>query len=97
MLVKAGSVLVVPRQGLRDEDVTSTLADNGQLNLAAESVAHKAAKSKGKGKGQHASGGQKSASSQEAPKVAAKTNAKPNSTSKSDGKQALTTRKVAAQ
>jgi membrane-bound lytic murein transglycosylase D len=99
MLVKAGSVLLVPRQGQRDEDVALTLADNGQLSLAAETSAHKASKAKGKGKSQHASGAQKSGSSQAAPKVAAqtRTKAKPNPTSKSDGKQAQTGRKVAPQ
>lgn len=36
MLVKIGSVLLVPRQAQRDQDVASGLADHGQLNLAAE-------------------------------------------------------------
>ncbi|KQT07694.1 transglycosylase SLT domain-containing protein [Ramlibacter sp. Leaf400] len=36
MLIKAGSVLVVPRPSNRQEDVASHLADNGQLALAPE-------------------------------------------------------------
>jgi membrane-bound lytic murein transglycosylase D len=38
MLIKAGSVLIVPRTGSRQEDVASHVADNGQLSLAPESV-----------------------------------------------------------
>jgi membrane-bound lytic murein transglycosylase D len=38
MLVKAGSVLLVPRTPLMQQDVTSQVADNGQLNLAPEIV-----------------------------------------------------------
>ncbi|WP_414708627.1 transglycosylase SLT domain-containing protein [Ramlibacter sp.] len=38
MLIKAGSVLIVPRTGNRTEDVTSHVADNGQLSLAPEIV-----------------------------------------------------------
>ena len=93
MLVKAGSVLLVPRQGQRDEDVASSLADNGQLSLAAESAASKTAKSKGKAKGQHASTGQKSGRSQADPQVAAKP--KPKSNTKQA--QAQNSHKVAAQ
>jgi membrane-bound lytic murein transglycosylase D len=36
MLIKAGSVLVVPRPPSKQEDVTGHVADNGQLNLAPE-------------------------------------------------------------
>ena len=36
MLVKAGSTLLVPRQGRMDEDVSEHLADNGHLLLAPE-------------------------------------------------------------
>jgi membrane-bound lytic murein transglycosylase D len=36
MLIKAGSVLVVPRTPKMQDDVTSHLADNGQLSLAPE-------------------------------------------------------------
>ncbi len=38
MLIKAGSALLVPRQGKRNEDVTSQVADNGTLGLAPEMV-----------------------------------------------------------
>ncbi len=38
MLIKAGSVLIVPRSARVQEDVTSHVADNGQLNLAPEQV-----------------------------------------------------------
>jgi membrane-bound lytic murein transglycosylase D len=38
MLIKAGSVLIVPRTGSRQEDVASHVADNGQLSLAPEVV-----------------------------------------------------------
>jgi membrane-bound lytic murein transglycosylase D len=41
MLVKAGSTLLVPRQGKLDNDVTGHLADNGQLLLAPELVLRK--------------------------------------------------------
>ena len=34
MLIKAGSALLVPRSTRQDNDVTSKVADNGQLNLA---------------------------------------------------------------
>lgn len=36
MLIKAGSVLIVPRTASRQEDVASHVADNGQLSLAPE-------------------------------------------------------------
>jgi membrane-bound lytic murein transglycosylase D len=36
MLIKAGSVLIVPRKSTVQSDVTSHLADNGQLSLAPE-------------------------------------------------------------
>mgnify|MGYP001627384097 CR=1 FL=1 len=38
MLIKAGSVLIVPRHGEKHADVTSHVADNGQLSLAPEIV-----------------------------------------------------------
>ncbi|HKB54253.1 MAG TPA: transglycosylase SLT domain-containing protein, partial [Ramlibacter sp.] len=38
MLIKAGSVLIVPRSAKMQDDVTSHVADNGQLNLAPEAV-----------------------------------------------------------
>ena len=38
MLIKAGSVLIVPRSAKMQTDVASHVADNGQLNLAPESV-----------------------------------------------------------
>jgi len=41
MLVKAGSTLLVPRQGKLDNDVTEHLADNGHLMLAPEVVLRK--------------------------------------------------------
>jgi membrane-bound lytic murein transglycosylase D len=41
MLVKAGSTLLVSRQGRLDNDVTEHLADNGQLALAPEVVLRK--------------------------------------------------------
>jgi len=36
MLIKAGSVLIVPRTGSAQQDVASHVADNGQLSLAPE-------------------------------------------------------------
>ena len=36
MLIKAGSALLVPRPSKQEKDVTSKVADNGQLNLAPE-------------------------------------------------------------
>jgi membrane-bound lytic murein transglycosylase D len=41
MLVKAGSTLLVPRQGRLDNDVTEHLADHGHLALAPEMVLRK--------------------------------------------------------
>lgn len=41
MLIKGGSVLIVPRTPQQQADVTSHVADNGQLNLAPEIVAHR--------------------------------------------------------
>lgn len=38
MLIKAGSVLIVPRRGSTQNDVTSHVADNAQLSLAPEVV-----------------------------------------------------------
>jgi membrane-bound lytic murein transglycosylase D len=38
MLIKAGSVLIVPRSTPSQKDVTSHVADNGQLSLAPEVV-----------------------------------------------------------
>jgi membrane-bound lytic murein transglycosylase D len=38
MLIKAGSVLIVPRKGSTQNDVASHVADNGQLSLAPEAV-----------------------------------------------------------
>ena len=38
MLIKAGSVLIVPRRGAGQDDVTSHVADNAQLSLAPEMV-----------------------------------------------------------
>lgn len=41
MLIKAGSALLVPRPSKQDKDVTSKVADNGQLNLAPEVILRK--------------------------------------------------------
>ncbi len=41
MLIKAGSALLVPRPNKQEKDVTSKVADNGQLNLAPEMVLRK--------------------------------------------------------
>ena len=38
MLIKGGSVLIVPRAAQQQQDVTSHVADNGQLTLSPESV-----------------------------------------------------------
>mgnify|MGYP003703961355 FL=1 len=59
MLVKVGSVLLVPRSGTQEQDVTSGLADNGQLSLAHE--ANKQAKAS-KGSSKSAKKGQASSS-----------------------------------
>jgi membrane-bound lytic murein transglycosylase D len=36
MLIKAGSALLVPRPSKQEKDVTTQVADNGQLNLSPE-------------------------------------------------------------
>jgi membrane-bound lytic murein transglycosylase D len=41
MLIKAGSVLIVPRRSGSETDVTSHVADNGQLSFAPETVMHR--------------------------------------------------------
>ena len=41
MLIKAGSALLVPRPSKQEKDVTTKVADNGQLNLAPEVVLRK--------------------------------------------------------
>ncbi|HSH90671.1 MAG TPA: transglycosylase SLT domain-containing protein [Ramlibacter sp.] len=41
MLIKAGSVLIVPRSAKMENDVTSQVADNGQLSLQPENVTRK--------------------------------------------------------
>jgi membrane-bound lytic murein transglycosylase D len=41
MLIKAGSALLVPRPSKQEKDVTTKVADNGQLNLAPELVLRK--------------------------------------------------------
>ena len=41
MLIKAGSALLVPRPSKQEKDVTTKVADNGQLNLAPEIVLRK--------------------------------------------------------
>jgi len=38
MLIKAGSILIVPRSSKEDEDVADEIADNGQLNLQPERI-----------------------------------------------------------
>jgi membrane-bound lytic murein transglycosylase D len=48
MLIKAGSVLIVPRSSKMQEDVTSHVADNGQLNLAPENVTRRTTVKAGK-------------------------------------------------
>ncbi|MBG9387168.1 transglycosylase SLT domain-containing protein [Caenimonas aquaedulcis] len=48
MLIKAGSVLIVPRSAKMQNDVASHVADNGQLNLAPESVTRKSTVKAGK-------------------------------------------------
>ncbi|MDB5873978.1 MAG: peptidoglycan lytic transglycosylase, Glycoside Hydrolase Family 23-like protein [Ramlibacter sp.] len=48
MLIKAGSVLIVPRSAKVQDDVTSHVADNGQLNLAPEQVTRKTTVKAGK-------------------------------------------------
>ena len=41
MLIKAGSVLIVPRSSKMQDDVADDIADNGQLNLQSEAVTRK--------------------------------------------------------
>jgi membrane-bound lytic murein transglycosylase D len=48
MLIKAGSVLIVPRTAKMQDDVASHVADNGQLNLAPEIVTRRTAVKAGK-------------------------------------------------
>jgi membrane-bound lytic murein transglycosylase D len=48
MLIKAGSVLIVPRKGNTQSDVASHVADNGQLSLAPESVTRRTTVKAGK-------------------------------------------------
>ena len=48
MLIKAGSVLIVPRSAKVQNDVTSHVADNGQLNLAPEHVTRRTTVKAGK-------------------------------------------------
>lgn len=48
MLIKAGSVLIVPRSAKMQDDVTSHVADNGQLNLAPEQVTRRTTVKAGK-------------------------------------------------
>jgi membrane-bound lytic murein transglycosylase D len=48
MLIKAGSVLIVPRKGNTQGDVTSHLADNGQLSLAPEAITRRTVVKAGK-------------------------------------------------
>jgi membrane-bound lytic murein transglycosylase D len=48
MLIKAGSVLIVPRKGNTQSDVTSHLADNGQLSLAPEALTRRTVVKAGK-------------------------------------------------
>ncbi|MEP6824983.1 MAG: transglycosylase SLT domain-containing protein [Ramlibacter sp.] len=48
MLIKAGSVLIVPRTAKMHDDVTSHLADNGQLSLAPEHVTRRSTVKAGK-------------------------------------------------
>jgi membrane-bound lytic murein transglycosylase D len=48
MLIKAGSVLIVPRSARMQNDVASHVAENGQLNLAPEQVTRKTTVKAGK-------------------------------------------------
>jgi len=48
MLIKAGSVLIVPRSAKMQNDVASHVADNGQLNLAPEMVTRRTVVKAGK-------------------------------------------------
>ncbi|MRD48099.1 transglycosylase SLT domain-containing protein [Caenimonas koreensis] len=48
MLIKAGSVLIVPRSAKNNDDVASHVADNGQLSLQPEQVTRKTTVKAGK-------------------------------------------------
>ena len=48
MLIKAGSVLIVPRTAKMHDDVASHVADNGQLSLAPEHVTRRSTVKAGK-------------------------------------------------
>ena len=48
MLIKAGSVLIVPRSAKVQDDVASHVADNGQLNLSPENVTRRTTVKAGK-------------------------------------------------
>ncbi len=48
MLIKAGSVLIVPRSAAKQDDVASHVADNGQLSLEPEIVTRKTTVKAGK-------------------------------------------------
>jgi len=48
MLIKAGSVLIVPRTAKMQDDVASHVADNGQLSLAPEHVTRRSTVKAGK-------------------------------------------------
>ena len=48
MLIKAGSVLIVPRSAKIQDDVTSHVADNGQLSLTPENVTRRTTVKAGK-------------------------------------------------
>jgi membrane-bound lytic murein transglycosylase D len=48
MLIKAGSVLIVPRSAKMQDDVAGHVADNGQLNLAPEQITRKTTLKAGK-------------------------------------------------
>ncbi len=48
MLIKAGSVLIVPRSAKMNRDVADHIADNGQLNLAPERVTRRTTVKAGK-------------------------------------------------
>jgi membrane-bound lytic murein transglycosylase D len=48
MLIKAGSVLIVPRSAKMQDDVSEHLAENGQLNLSPESVTRRTTLKAGK-------------------------------------------------
>ncbi len=80
MLIKAGSVLLVPRGVQREEDVASNVADHGQIRLAAEAVPKSPPKANSKKSGSKG-GTQTAQTTKPAPKTSAtpgtKTVAKP--------------------